>query len=103
MKGDWKSRGFATRAIHAGQHPDPTTGSVTVPIYATSTYVHDELGVHNVEREARTAQNLARLADRVAEGGLVLPVAATFPLDQVAAAFTALEGPHAPGKIVVLP
>ncbi len=46
MKGDWKKRGFATRAIHAGQAPDPTTGAVTVPIYATSTYVQPELGRH---------------------------------------------------------
>ncbi|MEO8197443.1 MAG: cystathionine gamma-synthase, partial [Thermoanaerobaculia bacterium] len=44
MKGDPKTRGFSTRAIHAGQHPDPATGAVTVPIYATSTYLQDELG-----------------------------------------------------------
>jgi cystathionine beta-lyase/cystathionine gamma-synthase len=35
---------FATRAIHDGQEPDPATGAVSVPIYATSTYVQDELG-----------------------------------------------------------
>lgn len=39
-------KGFTTRAIHAGQYPDPTTGAVTVPIYATSTYVQDAPGVH---------------------------------------------------------
>lgn len=61
MKGDWKSRGFATRAIHAGQQPDPSTGSVTVPIYATSTYVHDELGVHKGFEYARV-QNPTRFA-----------------------------------------
>lgn len=37
---------FATRAIHAGQPPDPTTGAVSVPIYATSTYVQASPGVH---------------------------------------------------------
>src|ERR671917_794167 len=37
---------FETRAIHEGQEPDPATGSITVPIYQTSTYVHDEVGVH---------------------------------------------------------
>jgi cystathionine gamma-lyase len=37
---------FATRAIHAGQHPDPTTGAVMVPIYATSTYAQESPGVH---------------------------------------------------------
>jgi cystathionine gamma-lyase/cystathionine beta-lyase/cystathionine gamma-lyase/homocysteine desulfhydrase len=46
MKGDPRRYGFATRAIHAGQPPDPTTGAVTVPIYMTSTYVHDGLGEH---------------------------------------------------------
>ena len=35
---------FETRAIHAGQEPDPTTGSVIVPIYQTSTYVQEEVG-----------------------------------------------------------
>jgi NADPH:quinone reductase-like Zn-dependent oxidoreductase len=62
-----------------------------------------ELGVHNVERAARTAENLAGLAQQIADGRLVLPVAATFPLDEVVAAFAALESSHAPGKIVVLP
>lgn len=73
MKGDSKDLGFSTRAIHAGQPPDPTTGSITVPIYQTSTYVHEELGVHkgyeyarvqNPTREALEA-NIASL-----EGGL---------------------------------
>jgi cystathionine gamma-synthase len=36
--------GFSTRAIHAGQDPDPTTGSVIVPIHATSTFVQDGVG-----------------------------------------------------------
>ena len=38
--------GFGTRAIHAGQSPDPTTGAVMTPIYATSTYVQQSPGVH---------------------------------------------------------
>jgi len=38
--------GFSTRAIHAGQVPDPTTGAVMTPIYATSTYVQQSPGVH---------------------------------------------------------
>jgi cystathionine beta-lyase/cystathionine gamma-synthase len=61
VKGDWTNRGFSTRAIHAGQSPDPTTGAVTVPIYATSTYVHDELGVHKGFEYARV-QNPTRSA-----------------------------------------
>ncbi|WP_114394662.1 trans-sulfuration enzyme family protein [Oleisolibacter albus] len=39
-------QGFATRAIHAGQQPDPTTGAIMVPIYQTSTYVQQSPGVH---------------------------------------------------------
>jgi cystathionine gamma-synthase len=37
---------FETRAIHAGQEPDPTTGAITTPIYQTSTYVQEAVGVH---------------------------------------------------------
>src|SRR3546814_16779528 len=37
---------FATRVIHAGQAPDPSTGAIMPPIYATSTYVTDSPGVH---------------------------------------------------------
>lgn len=40
-----KRHGFATRAIHAGQHPDPTTGAIMTPIYASSTYVQESPGV----------------------------------------------------------
>src|SRR5688572_20793212 len=39
-------QGFSTRAIHAGQSPDPTTGAIMTPIYATSTYVQQSPGVH---------------------------------------------------------
>ena len=38
--------GFATRVIHAGQSPDPSTGAIMPPIYATSTYVQQSPGVH---------------------------------------------------------
>lgn len=53
--------GFATKAIHAGQDPDPTTGAVAVPIYQTSTYVQDALGKHKGYEYART-QNPTRIA-----------------------------------------
>ena len=45
---------FATRAIHAGQSPDPSTGAVSVPIYATSTYVQESPGVHKGFEYSRT-------------------------------------------------
>jgi cystathionine gamma-lyase len=41
-----KPQGLGTRAIHAGQSPDPTTGAIMTPIYATSTYVQQSPGVH---------------------------------------------------------
>ena len=41
-----QSPGFATRAIHDGQHPDPLTGAVNVPIYLSSTYAQEEIGRH---------------------------------------------------------
>ena len=68
-----KQTGFATRAIHLGQEPDPSTGAVTVPIYATSTYVQQELGKHKGYEYSRVSnptrdrleRNLAAL-----EGGI---------------------------------
>ncbi len=47
--------GFETRAIHAGQHPDPTTGAVTTPIYQVSTYAQTAVGVHKGYDYSRTA------------------------------------------------
>lgn len=46
MSGDVNSTGFATRAIHAGQDADPSTGATIVPIYATSTYTQAGPGQH---------------------------------------------------------
>src|SRR2546427_339502 len=52
---------FATRCIHAGQEPDPTTGAVMMPIYTTSTYVQQSPGVHKGYDYART-KNPTRMA-----------------------------------------
>src|ERR1043166_3106771 len=46
---------FETRAIHAGQDPEPAYGSVNVPIYQTSTYVQEAVGKHAGYDYARTA------------------------------------------------
>lgn len=54
-------QGFNTRVIHAGQHPDPTTGAVMTPIYATSTYVQQSPGVHKGYEYSRS-QNPTREA-----------------------------------------
>ena len=56
-----KPLAFATRAIHAGQSPDPTTGAVMPPIYAVSTYAQESPGVHKGYEYSRT-QNPTRMA-----------------------------------------
>lgn len=55
------SLGFATKAIHIGQEPDAQTGSITVPLYQTSTFAQDALGRHKGYEYART-QNPTRAA-----------------------------------------
>ena len=61
MKKSKQGLGFATRAIHAGQSPDPTTGAVMPPIYAVSTYAQESPGVHKGYEYSRT-QNPTRMA-----------------------------------------
>src|SRR5882724_2347003 len=56
-----KQHEFATRAIHAGQEPDPSTGAIMTPIYATSTYVQESPGKHKGYDYARSI-NPTRLA-----------------------------------------
>ena len=75
-----KQAGFATRAIHTGQEPDPLTGAVSVPIYPTSTYVQEEIGKNKGYEYARVSNptrdrletNLASL-----EGGITSRVFAS--------------------------
>jgi cystathionine gamma-lyase len=61
MKDSRKVPGFSTRAIHGGQSPDPATGAVMPPIYATSTYAQSSPGVHQGYEYSRT-QNPTRMA-----------------------------------------
>jgi cystathionine beta-lyase/cystathionine gamma-synthase len=58
-------RGFSTIAIHAGQEPEPVTGAVSFPIFATSTYVQDELGKPRLGYEYARVTNPTR--DRLQE------------------------------------
>ena len=60
-----KEPGFATKCIHAGQEPEPLTGAVTVPIFATSTYVQEELGKPRLGYEYARVTNPTR--DRLQE------------------------------------
>ncbi len=54
MKTENKNLGFSTRAIHAGQSPDPTTGAIMTPVYLSSTYVQESPGVHKGWEYSRT-------------------------------------------------
>src|SRR5579863_9810782 len=75
-----KNLGFATRAIHAGQEPDPLTGAVTVPIYPTSTYVQQGIGEHRGYEYSRVSNpTRTRLEENLAalEGGLASRVFAS--------------------------
>ena len=72
--------GFATRAIHVGQEPDAETGAVSVPIYATSTYVQQEIGKHKGYEYARVSNpTRTRLEENLAslEGGIASRVFAS--------------------------
>src|SRR3972149_5977979 len=73
MSTDWGNiMGFATKAIHAGQEPDPTTGAVAVPIYQTSTYVQPELGKNKGYEYSRTGNPTRAALERgmaALEGG----------------------------------
>ena len=67
---------FETRAIHEGQQPDPATGSITVPIYQTSTYVQEAVGEHKgyeysrVSNPTRTALQICLASLEGAEHGV---------------------------------
>ena len=50
---DEHGAGFGTRAVHAGQRPDPTSGAIMTPVYFTSTFVQDALGQHKGYEYAR--------------------------------------------------
>ncbi|HWX94943.1 MAG TPA: PLP-dependent aspartate aminotransferase family protein [Terriglobales bacterium] len=72
--------GFATRAIHVGQEADPSTGAVSPPIFATSTYVQQEIGKHKGYEYARVSNpTRTRLEENLAalEGGVAAKVFAS--------------------------
>jgi cystathionine gamma-lyase/cystathionine beta-lyase/cystathionine gamma-lyase/homocysteine desulfhydrase len=82
---------FNTICVHAGQEPDPSTGAIITPIYQTSTYVQDALGVHKGYEYART-QNPTRAA---LEGNLAA-------IEGGKAAFAFASGMAAIGAIATL-
>ena len=84
------SQGFSTRAIHAGQRPDPTTGAVMKPIYATSTYAQESPGVNKGYEYAR-GKNPTREAFEACIADLEGGVQAFGFASGMAATSTALE------------
>ncbi len=55
--------GFSTRAIHVGQEPDPATGAVVPPIYQTTTYAQEDLGVHQGYDYSRAANPTRKMLE----------------------------------------
>jgi cystathionine gamma-lyase len=72
MNEESREQRFATRVIHGGQHPDPLTGAVITPIYATSTYVQSSPGVHQgyeYSRSGNPTRDALQAAVANLEGG----------------------------------
>ncbi len=72
-----KSQGFATRAIHVGQPPDPTNGAVNVPLYLSSTYAQPEIGgevAYDYSRAGNPTRTALELCLASIEGGLTAHV-----------------------------
>ncbi len=101
---DWDpaTYGFDTLAIHAGQDPEPTTGSVAVPIYQTSTYVQSEVGVHQGYEYSRSG-NPTRTALEVCLAALEGGTRGLAYASGLAAEDGLLRTVLAPGAHVVVP
>jgi cystathionine gamma-lyase len=84
------AHGLGTRAIHAGQRPDPSTGAIMTPIYATSTYVQESPGKHKGFEYSRS-QNPTRMAFERCVADLEGGVAGFAFASGLAAASTVLE------------
>ncbi|WP_159797971.1 cystathionine gamma-synthase [Puerhibacterium puerhi] len=105
---DWSDAGFSTRAIHAGQDPDPTTGAVVVPVHLTSTYKQDGVGGLRGGYEYTRSGNPTRTALETALAAAETPRGATpargFAFASgLAAEDTLLRAVLRPGDHVVLP
>ncbi|KPK28575.1 MAG: cystathionine beta-lyase [Betaproteobacteria bacterium SG8_40] len=96
-----KNPGFSTRSIHAGQQPDPATGAVMTPIFATSTYKQSSPGVHTGYEYSRT-QNPTRHAFERCIADLESGKHATAFASGLAASGTVLELLEAGSHIVAI-
>ena len=105
---DWSSTGFATRAIHAGQDPDATTGAVVPPIYQVSTYKQDGVGGLRGGYEYSRSANPTRTALEEALGAVETPAGAAQArgfafASGLAAEDTLLRATLRPGDHVLVP
>src|SRR4051812_31861394 len=93
-----EARGFSTTCVHAGQYPEPLTGAVAVPIYATSTYVQDGIGEPRQGYEYARVTNPTRdrLQESLAavEGGIAARVFASGMAATVAVCTMLKSGDH---------
>ena len=96
-------RGFSTRAIHAGQEPDPLTGAVTVPIYQTSTYKQDGVGGLRGGYEYSRSANPTRTALEEALASLERGARGLAFASGLAAEDTLLRTVCSPGDHVIVP
>lgn len=94
---------FATRAIHAGQAPDPLTGAVSVPIYQTSTFAQDQVGVMKAGYDYSRAGNPTRTALETALASLEGGRHAVAFASGMAAADTAIRALMRPGDHMLIP
>ena len=101
MSEDTTGQRFATRVIHGGQRPDPLTGAVMPPIYATSTYVQSSPGVHQGFEYSRT-RNPTRDALQAALANLEGGAAAFAFASGMAASATLLELLDAGSHIIAM-
>ncbi|MFW5469173.1 cystathionine gamma-synthase [Knoellia sp. CPCC 206435] len=95
--------GFSTRALHAGQDPDPTTGAVVTPIYQTSTYKQDGIGGFRNGYEYSRSANPTRTALETGFAALEGGERAFAFASGLAAEDTVLRALLAPGDHVVVP
>ena len=95
--------GFATRAIHAGQDPDPLTGAVAVPIYQTSTFAQDQVGETRAGYDYSRAGNPTRTALEQALAALEGGASGFAFASGMAAADTYIRAALRPGDHLILP
>src|SRR6476620_1257481 len=95
--------GFATRAIHAGQDPEPLTGAVVVPIYQTSTFAQDQVGETRAGYDYSRAGNPTRTALEQALAALEGAASGFAFASGMAAADTYIRAVLRPGDHLMLP